>query len=131
MNVKAGSIVLALVISAVCSLSFNQAVSGKPIAKPMKLEGSSYLAARRTILALGWRPLDGACSGGGISDFTCRAFPEVGNCSGSGSGYCDMTFVRKDRCLVVVTVGGVPSVSNNREPVVRDIVFSQGPCSKN
>lgn len=131
MQMKAISTAMAWAIFVMCSLSFNHAVSGKAIAKPMKLEGSSYLAARRTILAFGWQPLGGNCSGGGSSETTCQAFPEIGNCSGSGTGLCDMTFVRRDRCLVVITVGGAPSTNDNREPIVRDIAFGRGPCSKN
>ena len=97
-------------------------------AKPARLEGMPYAKARSLILSYGWRPVSGSC--GGASNDTCENFPEVGNCSGTGLGFCDMSFARRNRCLVVVTVGGEPRIRNRREPTVRDLQFRTRPCSK-
>ena len=106
------------------------AASAKPNAKPLKLEGMDYIAAREVILGFGWKPLPGNCGGGGASGLTCSAYPEIGNCSGSGLGLCDMTFARPNRCLIVVTVGGAPNATKDGEPFVRDVQFHRGKCSK-
>lgn len=95
-----------------------------------KLEGMSYGRARTIILEYGWKPAPGECVGGAMDYSTCKRFPEIGNCSGTGLGFCDMTFVRKDRCLSLVTVGGAPGDDEDSEPVVRDVRFSRGPCQK-
>jgi hypothetical protein len=100
--------------------------AGAKKTKPAKLEGMAYPKARRVILGYGWKPVSGNCGGGGTTESICKKFPEIGNCSGTGVGFCDMLFVRKRRCLSIVTVGGPPP-----DAVVRDVVFSAGPCSKN
>ncbi len=106
------------------------AASGKPpsadSAKSAKLEGMPYPRARRIILGYGWRALPGNCSGGGTTKGVCTRFPELGNCAGTGLGYCDMTFVRRQKCLMLVTTGGPPS----DDTIVRDVTFSPAPCSK-
>jgi hypothetical protein len=93
-----------------------------------ELEGMVYVKARPIILSYGWQPLAGPC--GGANKSTCTDFPEVGNCSGTGVGFCDMNFARRDRCLVVITVGGEPTSDNRDYTVIRDVLFSAGPCSK-
>lgn len=98
--------------------------------KPARLEGIPYARARTIILGYGWKPLPGYCEGGGTSDSICGQFPEIGNCSGTGVGFCDMTFIRNERCLTLVTVGGAPAIGEESEPVIRDVEFSRGPCSK-
>jgi hypothetical protein len=98
--------------------------------RPAKLEGMEYLAARKVVLGFGWRPLAGHCSGADLSAETCAKFPEVGNCTGVGAGFCDMTFVRRDRCLVLVTIGGAPQ-NKPGDTLVRDVTFSRAPCPKN
>ena len=97
--------------------------------RPTKLEGMVYVKARPIILGYGWRPLPGDC--GGADQLTCARYPEIGNCSGTGVGFCDMTFTRRSRCLVIVTVGGEPRADKRGEPTVRDLQFRVGPCSKN
>ena len=99
-----------------------------PAAKPTKLEGMVYVKARPVILGYGWKPLHGDC--GGADKATCANYPEVGNCSAGGYGFCDMTFIRRNRCLVVVTVGGEPQTNKRGEPVVHDVQFRVSPCSK-
>lgn len=86
----------------------------------------AYSKARRIILGYGWKPVYGNCSGGGTTASICKKFPEIDNCSGTGVGFCDMLFVRKQRCLSLVTVGGPPP-----DAVVRDVAFSAAPCPKN
>lgn len=71
-------------------------------------EGDDYVAARARLIADGWQPFRDACTGGGTSADTCRAYPEIGNCSGTGVGHCDMQFSRGAECLAIVTVGGAP-----------------------
>jgi hypothetical protein len=112
------------------SQSLPVAASVKPTAKTTNLEGMDYVSARKVILGYGWQPLPGNCGGGGASNLTCSTYPEIGNCSGSGVGFCDMTFVRPNRCLVVVTVGGAPDAKKHGESVVRDVQFRRGTCSK-
>ncbi len=97
--------------------------------RPAKLEGMTYVRARQVILSYGWYPLRGNCGGGGAGVLTCRQYPEIGNCSGSSPGYCDMTFVRKSRCLTIVTVGGAP-VGRGGDTVIESVMFSRGRCSK-
>ena len=109
---------------------FSGPVHAQSVKKPGKLEGKDYLTARKAILSYGWTPLQGDCSGGGTDNDTCATYPEIGNCSGTGVGFCDMTFVRRDRCLIVVTVGGEPKATRRGEPKVRDVQFRRGPCSK-
>jgi hypothetical protein len=99
-------------------------------AKAGKLEGMDYRKARTRIVALGWQPLSGDCGGGGTSDTLCRQYPEIGNCSGSGVGYCDMTFIKADRCLLVLTTGGAPQSRAGGGAIVHDVTFSRGKCSK-
>lgn len=93
-----------------------------------RLEDMDYLEARKVILALGWQPLGGPCEG--VSQATCTGFPEIGNCSGTGLGYCDMTFRRADRCLVVVTTGGSPDRSGPGGTSVDWVRFYKAPCAK-
>lgn len=98
--------------------------------KTTRLEGMDYLEARKTILRFGWAPLPGGCSGGGASAKLCGAYPEIGNCTGTGIGYCDMTFIRRDQCLLIVTVGGAPGTTKRHQPTVQGVHFGPGPCSK-
>ena len=120
--------------AAAAVITLNQSVpaaaSVKPTAKPAKLEGMDYVSARKVILRYGWKPLPGNCGGGGAGNLTCSTYPEIGNCSGSGDGFCDMTFARPNRCLIVVTVGGAPDAKKQGEPVVRDVQFRRENCSK-
>jgi hypothetical protein len=96
----------------------------------VRLEGMEYLAARKVILGYGWAPAPGKCGGGGTDGHTCSAYPEIRNCSGTGVGLCDMSFVKRDRCLTVVTIGGPPRADGGGEPAVRDVQFRRGPCSQ-
>jgi len=98
--------------------------------KGLRLEDMAYLDAREVILALGWSPVEGPCMGGGTGETTCSDFPEIGNCSGTGVGYCDMAFRRKDRCLAVVTTGGAPDRTDPEGVAVDWVRFSKAPCDK-
>ena len=95
--------------------------------KAAKLEGMDYPKARLAILGYGWKPVSGNCGGGGTDDIVCTTYPETGNCSGTGVGYCDMMFVKEQRCLSIVTTGGPPGDG----AVVDTVMFKAAPCSKN
>lgn len=112
-----------------CVSAFAPNVAARTPEAPVRLEHLSYLKARKIILHYNWMPLRGGCSGGDTSATICSNFPEIGNCSGSDEGFCDMTFVKPGRCLTVVTIGGAPRKGRS-EPVVRDVQFSKGHCSK-
>ena len=112
-----------------CEISGQFATQHAPPPGPTKLEGMDYTEARKVILAMDWVPLAGACEGI-MGDQTCRRFPEIGNCSGTGLGFCDMHFERRGRCLTIITVGGYPDGEIDGEPAVRDVHFSRAPCLK-
>lgn len=112
-----------------CQIARQFATQLAPPLSPAKLEGTDYNEARRSILAMGWLPLTGPCEGL-MSDTTCDRFPEIGNCSGTGLGFCDMHFERRNRCLTIITVGGYPDGEVDGEPSVRDVHFSRAPCRK-
>jgi hypothetical protein len=105
------------------NISAAEAAVHSPVAHPgsAKLEGMPYSRARKVILRFGWVPVTGACSG--VDERTCRYYPEIGNCSGSGAGYCNMAFTRKGGCLTVVSVGGFP------QPGARAGATVRMPCS--
>ena len=107
-----------------------EAASGSPSRKSVKLEGMDYIEARKVILSYGWKPLAGGCGGGVVDDYLCRKYPEIGNCSGTGLGFCDMTFIRPKRCLTIVTVGGSPDDRYGGEARIRSVTFTRAPCSK-
>ena len=98
-----------------------------PASRLLRLEDMEYLAAHKIITGDGWRPVAGRCEGV-VDPATCQAFPEIGNCSGNGVGYCDMAFSRKTQCLIVVTTGGAPQISENHAQV-RDVSFRSPPCA--
>jgi hypothetical protein len=75
---------------------------------PARLETMEYLKARKLILSYGWVPARGDCSGPDVDAHICATYPEIGNCTGVGIGYCDMTFKRRAQCLYLVTIGGAP-----------------------
>ena len=102
---------------------------GEPT-KTLKLEEMDYFSARKVILGFGWVPLAGPCQGGGVGDVTCRQFPEIGYCQGTGPAFCDMHFSRANRCLVVVTKGGPPDSDGPNDSHVEHVNFGPGPCSK-
>ena len=96
---------------------------------PAKLVGMGYHSARDIILGYGWIPVRSPC--GQISSNTCLDFPEIGSCSGVDPGYCGMVFVKKSRCLYVVTVGGEPEVDKDGDTRIKKVTFRKGPCVKN
>ena len=116
---------------AACDIAFSprtlREIFGRADAAP-RLEEMNYLDARKAILARGWQPLDGPCEG--IPDRVCADFPEIGNCMGTGLGFCDMTFRRGDRCLTVVTTDGWPDRAEPDGTPVDWVRFSKGPCAK-
>lgn len=96
-------------------------------AHPPKLEGMAYPAARAVVLRNGWKPLSGDCEATGAS---CGTYPEIGACSSVAPGYCGMVFTRGDRCLYLVTTGGVPG-GTGADARVKSVNFRKGPCGKN
>ena len=99
-------------------------------AKPARLEGMPYLKARAIILRYGWLPFKGECSGAGVSDRICGLYPEIGNCTGNGIGFCDMSFYRQNHCLIVVAIGGAPDEEGSGDSKVRDVTFRRTPCRR-
>lgn len=99
-------------------------------AKPARLENMEYLKARKVILSYGWAPVRGDCSGPDVDDHICATYPEIGNCTGVGIGYCDMTFKRGTQCLSLVTIGGAPQ-DRPADTEVRDVSFWRSRCAKN
>lgn len=112
-----------------CEIARTFAEQHMPRYDPDRLEGRDYNEARAMILAMGWMPIGGPCQGF-MPDDVCRRFPEIGNCSGTGLGFCDMHFKRRDRCLMIVSIGGYPDGTEDGEPSVRDVSFSRAPCRK-
>ena len=98
--------------------------------KGLRLEDMNYPQAREVILAMGWMPAGEDCGGGGTGGTTCADFPEIDSCSGTGMGYCAMTFRRGDRCLDVLTTEGPPVRGVTDRPFVNDVSFRKGLCSK-
>lgn len=96
--------------------------------KKVRLEDMTYPDARAVILKLGWIPAGEDCGGGGTGETTCADFPEIDYCSGTGMGYCTMTFRRRDRCLYVTTTEGPPKRGLTDSPFVKDVSFRKGPC---
>jgi hypothetical protein len=101
--------------------------AAKPQISSAKLEGMEYLEARKVILSFGWVPARAACSGPDVNDQTCTKYPELDNCTGVGIGLCGMNFVRRNRCLILVTIGGAPQEQPG-DTVIRDVAFRRGSC---
>ena len=97
--------------------------------KPVRLEDVEYLKARQIILSYGWVPVPGNCGGPDVDDHVCSTYPEVGNCTGVGIGFCDMTFRKANRCLRLVTIAGAPQ-DEPGDTEVREVTFSKGACLK-
>jgi hypothetical protein len=125
-NKLLGLIAAILLTFSLPNLTFSSPAVAASKTEPPPLEGMTYPKARRVILGYGWKPKSGNCNAGTTAGL-CKKYPEVGNCSGTGAGYCDMTFTRKRRCLRIITAGGPPGDG----AVVLDVIFSAAPCSKN
>lgn len=122
---------LALGAAALAGLSqpgpLDMANAAAPRSRPLRLEGMDYLPARRIILGYGWQPMVGPCEA--IDDSECAAFPEIDTCSGVWPGYFHMVFMRRNRCLDVVTRGGEPEAGQEQsDTIVRDVSFLHGRC---
>jgi len=102
------------------------AKAAAPRSTPTRLEGMSYVAARRIILSYGWRPAPGPC-GGLLPASVCARFPEVEACSCCDRAPCAMLFIRGNRCLTVGTEGDWPE---SRDTHVTDVSFRRHHCSK-
>ncbi|APE28400.1 hypothetical protein BMF35_a1571 [Aurantiacibacter gangjinensis] len=86
-----------------------------------------YNEARDALLAAGYGPSIGQCSGIGIQ--TCDDFPEIDNCSGTGAGFCDMTMQRPGECVAIVTSGGPPQIDGGTA-VIASIELRQESCER-
>jgi hypothetical protein len=95
--------------------------------KAPKLEGMGYDRARNLILRYGWKPFPGECSG--VESVTSARYPELNNCQGVSPGYCDMTFSKKNRCLIVVTLESPPGTSKD-DTWIKDVMFRREPFQK-
>lgn len=89
-----------------------------------KLEGMRYATARSLVLSYGWKPFRTEC-GGGASSTTCAQYPELGYCQLTGQGFCTMTFVKPERCLILTTSESPPGQGYT---VVTDVLFRKGSC---
>jgi len=118
-----------LILFLLCRWTCELAIADSFNHKALKLEGMNYHSARNIILSYGWSPLLSPCEQ--ISSNTCSQFPEIGSCSGVDPGYCSMVFIKKDRCLYVVTVGGEPEADRDGETRIKTVTFRSSPCLKN
>lgn len=91
-------------------------------------EGEQYLRARARILAAGWRPVRGECSGAGVTPEDCNEFPEIDTCSGTGVGYCGMAFSKPGQCLAITTIGGRPEKSQDSETKIGHATVQENAC---
>lgn len=78
-----------------------------------------YTQVRREMIAAGYRPTQvrdrPPCNQTFFED-TCRAYPEVMDCSGTGRAYCEFNFVNaRGQRLTVVTEGE----DNHRAVLIR------------
>jgi hypothetical protein len=94
-----------------------------------KLEGMAYDPARAIILGHGWKPFSDGCSGAGTTAQACRAYPEIGTCSGTGRGFCSMSFTKPGQCLRVVTTGGPPQTGDPQASTVDGVRFERTACA--
>lgn len=109
--------------------SFNGNLFPEGDPNAVRLVDMTYPEAREVIVGMGWIPAgNGSCSGWVPGDNTCADFPEIDDCSGTGMGYCAMTFLRGDRCLDVLTIEGRPKRGVTDSPFVNDVSFRKGPC---
>ncbi len=93
-----------------------------------KLEGMAYDPARAIILGLGWAPFADGCSGAGTTAQACRSYPEIKDCSGTGAGFCSMTFAKPGQCMHVVTTGGPPQRGDPKAATVDGVRFERTAC---
>ena len=103
----------------------DMANAAAPRSRPARLEGMSYVAARRIILSYGWVPAPGPCLM--VSESVCARFPEIDTCSCCDRAPCAMLFIRGNRCLSVGTEGDLPG---SRDTHVVDVSFRRHHCSK-
>ncbi len=88
-------------------------------AGPAKLEGMEYDNARSVILGYGWKPFPGECNG--VSEETCKKYPEIKSCQSVAPGYCAMSFVKRASCLSVLTLEAPPGPE--RDTFVQSVNF--------
>lgn len=107
-----------------CEVRAGPPRTGEAGADDRRLEGMDYNEARKIIVGeYGWTPQQGACEGAGAIAESCRSFPEVETCSGTGLGLCTMFFSRLKRCLLIATIGGPPDRVRDGEPAVQHVFF--------
>jgi len=116
---------ITLAMTAVALLLNQPALSAR---KTVRLEGMKYPKARQVILGHGWKPFPGDCTGPDVDDRICRRYPEIDNCTGVGVGLCSMKFTKKDRCLILLTVGSAPQVGYPSDTAIQEVTFSRGRC---
>ncbi|MEK6349141.1 MAG: hypothetical protein V4764_16780 [Burkholderia sp.] len=87
--------------------------------------GKSIAAARKILIAAGWRPMRPAEKPGpddAAADLAKHGVIEAETCSGTGVGYCAYTYLNAHAALSVVTVGGDP------DPRHDDVVSARAEC---
>jgi hypothetical protein len=101
-----------------------------PSSSPARLEGMSYVPARRIILSYGWVRAAGPCTvSAGLRASDCESFPELDVCSPVSPGYCSIVFTRRGLCLDILTTGGPPVAGQERgDTEVFRVNFRRGRC---
>lgn len=119
----------AALLAALCLIGAQAGTAGARTAptRAPRLERMAYPAARTIILRNGWTPLAGDCEVRTAG--TCGRLPEIGSCSAVAPGFCGMVFMRRSRCLYVVTTGGAPD-GVGADARVKSVTFRNGPCGK-
>lgn len=101
------------------------ALVGTAFADEIVKAGDDYAAARKRLIAAGWRAMDlrasrtdGAC----VASDVCETYPEAEDCAGSGLAACSLMFSKPDGTAVrIVTVGEDPrrlEVDNVQDPPI-------------
>jgi hypothetical protein len=132
-NVPMNKLFFVLMAAALSALAqpfpLDVANASAPTSRPPRLEGMNYLRARRIVMSYGWVPAAGPCFG--VTASECTSFPEIDSCSCCGRAPCAMLFIRRNRCLSILTEVGPP------DPAVEDgdthvvyVSFRGHHCSK-
>jgi len=89
----------------------------------------NYVPARRIILSYGWVPAAGPCFG--VTASECASFPEIDSCSCCDRAPCAMQFIRRNRCLTILTEVGPPDAAvEDGDAHIVYVSFRRHHCSK-